>query len=258
MPSISQILVVDDEPSLCGMLTREFEHKGYAVSSAYSGAQALRLFPETPFDVVILDIVLGDIDGLMVLEKLRPQRRETHFIMLTAHASPESEGEAQRLGAYSYLRKGPSVLADVTSTVARALAETDKTSLPNDRPAQFDRKALSGPALRTFFRIAELWQLSAEEQRMLLGSPSSETFTTWTRIQDMTLSQDTLERISYILGIYKALQILLPDQQAADEWIRKPNTASPFGGRSALDRMLSGHMDDLAVVRRYLDAQRGE
>ena len=90
-----------------------------------------------------------------------------------------------------------------------------------------NRKALSGPALRTFFRIAELWGLSADEQMTLLGVTSRSTFFKWKRAQDVTLPKDTLERISYILGIYKALQILLPDECAADTWIRKPN-AAPF------------------------------
>ena len=66
-----------------------------------------------------------------------------------------------------------------------------------------------------------------------------------------------LERISYVIGTYKALQILLPSEQAADAWIKAPNTAPLFGGRSALDRMLSGQVSDLYVVRQYLDAQRG-
>ena len=56
---------------------------------------------------------------------------------------------------------------------------------------------------------------------------------------------DTLERLSYLLGIYKALQILLPDPHAADEWVRKPNTAPPFGGSSALERMSSGQVADI-------------
>ena len=71
------------------------------------------------------------------------------------------------------------------------------------------------------------------------------------------LTRDTLERVSYILGIYKALQILLPDPAAADAWVRKPNTAPLFGGAAALQRMLSGNVADLYVVRQYLDAWRG-
>jgi hypothetical protein len=123
-------------------------------------------------------------------------------------------------------------------------------------PVRFDRKALSGPALRTFFRIAEKWGLTNDEQITLLGAERS-TFYKWKKKREGLLSKDTLERISYILGIYKALQILLPNEQAADTWVRRPNTAPLFGGRSALDRMLSGQVSDLYVVRQYLDAQRG-
>jgi uncharacterized protein (DUF2384 family) len=119
------------------------------------------------------------------------------------------------------------------------------------------QKDLSGPALRSFFRIADLWHLSNDEQMTLLGAPGRSTFFKWKKDQTGTLSRDTLERISYVLGIFKALQILLPDEKAADEWVKRPNTAALFGGRSALDRMLSGQVADLFIVRQYLDAQRG-
>jgi len=116
---------------------------------------------------------------------------------------------------------------------------------------------LGGPALRTYFRIADAWKLGPSEARRLLGDPPRSTFFLWKRTGEGQLSRDTLERVSYVLGIYKALQILLPQQQAADAWIRKPNAAPLFGGRSALERMLSGNVADLYVVRQYLDAQRG-
>jgi hypothetical protein len=120
-----------------------------------------------------------------------------------------------------------------------------------------DRKRLSGPALRTFFRIAELWGLSVDDQMTLLGVTARSTFFKWKKDADAILPKDTLERISYVLGIYKALQILLPDERAADTWVKRANTAPLFGGRSALDRMLCGQVADLFVVRQYLDAQRG-
>lgn len=120
-----------------------------------------------------------------------------------------------------------------------------------------DRKGLSGPALRTFFRIADLWDLSVDEQMTLLGVTARSTFFKWKKEPNTALPKDTLERISYILGVYKALQILLPDEKAADGWIKRPNAAPLFSGRSALDRMLSGQVADLFMVRQYLDAQRG-
>ena len=118
-------------------------------------------------------------------------------------------------------------------------------------------KNLSGPALRSFFRIAELWSLNVEEQLTLLGLRSRSTYFKWKKDSRIQLPKDTLERISYLLGIYKALQILLPDEKAADAWVKQPNSAPLFGGKSALSRMLSGHVSDLYVVRKYLDAQRG-
>ena len=124
-------------------------------------------------------------------------------------------------------------------------------------PRKLDPKTASGPALRAFFRLARRWDLDVEEQMKLLGVSARSTFFNWKKDQDGHLSLDTLERISYLLGIFKALHILLPNEDSADAWIKKPNTAPIFGGKSALDRMLSGHVSDLYVVRQYLDAQRG-
>jgi hypothetical protein len=118
-------------------------------------------------------------------------------------------------------------------------------------------KELAGPALRAFFNIASAWDLSTAQQRTLLGSPPSSTFFKWKRDLAGSLPRDVIERISYILGIYKALQILIPDDARADAWISSPNTAPLFGGQSALDRMLGGNVGDLYAVRQYLDAQRG-
>lgn len=117
------------------------------------------------------------------------------------------------------------------------------------------RKDLTGPALRTFFRIAEAWGLREQEQMRLLGLDSRATLQSWKRGDVAAISKDALERISYVLGIYKGLQILLP--KSADEWVRKPNEAPLFGGRTALERMASGNVADLYVVRQYVDAQRG-
>lgn len=117
---------------------------------------------------------------------------------------------------------------------------------------------VSGAALRTFFRIAGAWGLSAKEQVRVLGNPPKSTFYRWKQNPSaVVLSQDTLERLSYIFGIYSALQVLLPRPEAADSWLKKPNAAPLFGGNSALERMLSGRVADLYVVRQYLDAQRG-
>lgn len=117
---------------------------------------------------------------------------------------------------------------------------------------------MAAAGLRAFARIAEAWGLSVDEQLALLGQPPRSTFFAWRKHPERAaLPRDTLERLSNILGIYKSLQILLPEAAAADSWVRQPNSAAPFGGGTALQRMLAGNVSDLNVVRRYLDGVRG-
>jgi uncharacterized protein (DUF2384 family) len=115
-------------------------------------------------------------------------------------------------------------------------------------------KARAG--LTTFFSIAKEWGLSNDQQRVLLGSPGRTTFFDWKRHHSGNLSRDTLDRLSYLLGIYKALHILFSDDAAA-QWLRHPNADPLFEENSPLQYMLSGQLVALADVRRYLDWARG-
>ncbi len=125
-------------------------------------------------------------------------------------------------------------------------------------PTLADAQHMGAAGLRAFARIAQAWGLSVDEQLLLLGQPPRSTYFAWRKQPDKAaVPRDTLERLSNLLGIYKSLQILLPDPQAADAWVRQPNTAAPFGGGSALKRMLGGNVADLNLVRRYLDGVRG-
>ncbi|EIF35595.1 Protein of unknown function (DUF2384) [Burkholderia sp. Ch1-1] len=138
---------------------------------------------------------------------------------------------------------------------ARATHPEEPIRRPSSAPTLTE---MSAAGLRAFFNIARDWDLSAEEQIVLLGSPGRSTYFKWKAAPETArLGRDTLERLSLLLGIYKALQILLPQASAADTWIKRPNSAPPFGGRRALDRMLAGNISDLVAVRQYLDAMRG-
>ncbi|WP_036164316.1 MbcA/ParS/Xre antitoxin family protein [Noviluteimonas dokdonensis] len=130
--------------------------------------------------------------------------------------------------------------------------ETPQAHVPDLTSAQ-----AASAALRTFFRIAEAWGLSNEQQRQLLDCGRS-TFYEWKsgRVK-RGLDNATLERLSHVFGIHAALQVLLPVPERAHAWVKRENTAPLFGGKSALDRMLAGQVSDLYVVRQYLDAQRG-
>ncbi|MCA1804872.1 MAG: MbcA/ParS/Xre antitoxin family protein [Xanthomonadaceae bacterium] len=129
-----------------------------------------------------------------------------------------------------------------------------------DQKLAQDPAKTAGAALRAFFNIVQAWDLDTEQAMTLLGFDrrTRSTFFKWKRDPESArLTREKLERLSYLFGIYKGLQILLPKPESADAWIHRPNDAPLFAGRPALERMLSGNVADLYVVRQYLDAQRG-
>ena len=116
---------------------------------------------------------------------------------------------------------------------------------------------LSAAALRAFFRIGDLWELKPTEMAVLLGSIPRSIYFKYAKAPDSArLSLDTLERISHLVGIFKAINILLPRNESADAWVRRSNTGPLFHGRSALEFMLHGSLEHIVAVRRYLDGER--
>ena len=115
-----------------------------------------------------------------------------------------------------------------------------------------DRRKLTGAALRGFWSLARRWALSDDEQLILLGISNKSTLRRWRRGNVMALRRDTFERLSLLFRIFRALHQLFGGARA-DEWIRLPNKAPLFGGRSALEHMLSGSIKDLYDTCDYLD-----
>ena len=109
-------------------------------------------------------------------------------------------------------------------------------------------------ALEWFFNIMKLWDVGNEDARRILGSPPLRTFYAWKKKPPAKLPEDTLRRIGYIAGVWKALQIIYSDPKLADTWISRPNEF--FGAQTPLQRMAAGDVTDLAVVRAYIDAAR--
>jgi len=134
------------------------------------------------------------------------------------------------------------------------MADHRRSTAAATRPYSDAEKAQAG--LTAFFSIAEEWGLDNDRQRLLLGNPGRSTFFAWKKSKQGSLSRDVLDRLSYILGIYKALHILFSDRTAS-QWLRNPNSAPLFNGQAPLEHMLSGQLIALADVRRYLDAARG-
>ena len=126
-----------------------------------------------------------------------------------------------------------------------------------DRRDPAARRRLSAPALRTFFNIARAWGLSTTEERALLGWPPASTFHKYKSGDAGVLSFDTLTRISLVLGIYKALQLLHAEPAFADRWMQMPNANPLFGGGTPIAFVSDNGLDGLFQVRRLLDARRG-
>jgi hypothetical protein len=127
------------------------------------------------------------------------------------------------------------------ATLSRAATER----MPLDR----QRYALEG-----FFGMMERWGVDNERARRILGAPAERTFFEWKKGKAVRVPEDTLRRIGYVAGIWKALQIVYSDAKLADRWIKQPNAY--FGGQPPLERMAAGDVTDLAAVRGYLDAAR--
>jgi hypothetical protein len=119
-----------------------------------------------------------------------------------------------------------------------------------------ERERLSKSALMGFFKLAAAWQIRDEDARELLGGLSSSAFYEWKKNPERVLEVDRITRISYLIGIYKALHILYGDK-LADEWVGLPNKNPVFGGRTPLSQMLAGGQREMHRVRKLLDARRG-
>lgn len=129
-----------------------------------------------------------------------------------------------------------------------------------DRPADLSsrkiQEKLSPSALVGFFRLTDLWKLRDEDARGLLGGISNGSYYSLKRRPSKTLDQDKLTRISLLLGIFKALNILY-SKKLADAWLQLPNSNPMFGGESPLASMIKGGVPAMIRVRQLVDARRG-
>jgi hypothetical protein len=143
-----------------------------------------------------------------------------------------------------------------TALAAPSVAGYSFGEAPNLADAR-ERRRLSENAIRVFVNIARKWELSEAQARGLLGGVASSTFHAWkTRPKAKQLDQDTLTRISLVIGIYKALQIYF-GKPWADRWVTLENRGTLFGGRAPIEYMMRHGQPGMAEVRRMLDAWRG-
>ncbi len=114
-----------------------------------------------------------------------------------------------------------------------------------------------GPsALRVFFNIVDCWHLRDEDAMRLLGGMASSTYYAMKKSPRRALDPDTMLRVSYLVGIFKALNIL-HNSALADRWVTLPDHNPIFRGVTPLEYMIRGGIPAIQVVRRLLDARRG-
>ena len=124
-----------------------------------------------------------------------------------------------------------------------------------DLSAASERERLSEAALEAFFNIMAKWKVRDVDARALLGGVTNGPFYEMKRNPNRVVDEDRLMRISYLVGIFKALHIL-HGSRLADQWVQLANQHPIFGGRSPLDYMLGGGLPAMQTVRRLLDARR--
>jgi DNA-binding response OmpR family regulator len=117
-----QLLIVDNEASIRFTLERTLRQEGYELDMAAGGKEALQKLARKPYDLMLLDLHMGDVDGLQVLSMARQQDEDIVVIILTGHGSLESAVEALRLGAFDYLFK-PAMPKDIRQRVREGLRQ---------------------------------------------------------------------------------------------------------------------------------------
>jgi hypothetical protein len=139
--------------------------------------------------------------------------------------------------------------------LARYPASRYRVEAPPDLASRAARERLSAPALKAFFTLVARWRVRDEDARALLGGVSNGPYYEWKKNPDRLLETDRLTRVSYLIGIFKALHIL-HGKTLADEWVQLPNANPMFAGETPLAFMIRGGLPAMQMVRRLLDARR--
>jgi two-component system nitrogen regulation response regulator NtrX len=160
---MQNILIIDDEPSICGSLQGVLEDEGYQTTATQSGEAALEVLREKAFDVVLLDIWLPGMDGLEALEKIKEAEDAPEVIMISGHATIETAVRATKLGAYDFLEKPLSL--EKTLILVKNAAEAKRLRREN---REFKRQMASRSVI-----VGDSVPLKALRQQIALMAPTN-------------------------------------------------------------------------------------
>jgi two-component system response regulator PilR (NtrC family) len=121
-----RVLIVDDEQSICDVLSISLKKEGYVVSSETNPRKALERLKRETFDLVLQDLKMPEMDGIDLLREIKKVREDTVVIIMTAYTTWDRAVEAMRLGAYDYIKKPFDTQIDIKGTISRALHSRDQ------------------------------------------------------------------------------------------------------------------------------------
>ena len=120
MSNVPNILIVDDDPGMCDSLKALLSNQGYELKTSNSVKEAIECLDNDAFDLVLLDLVMGEENGFTVMDHIISQKLDILVVMITGHTSPETAIEALRKGAYDFLKK-PFESEELLTTMKNAL-----------------------------------------------------------------------------------------------------------------------------------------
>ena len=157
-----QVLVVEDERRMAQLLRQGLEEEGHSVVVAGNGKDGLAMAESHPFDAIVLDVMLPEMDGFTVARKLRAARNQTPILMLTARDATHDVIEGLNLGADDYLVKPFSF----DMLLARLRAVSRRGAIPQPVPLQVQDLTLN-PASREVMRHGRRISLTRTEYSLL-------------------------------------------------------------------------------------------
>lgn len=120
-----KVIVIDDEDIVLKSCQRALTPEGYEVKTAKSGMEGLKMLEKEPFDIVLADIKMPDMDGIEVLRRIKEGWPETEVVMITGYSTVATAVDAIKLGAFDYIEK-PFTPDGILSSIQKALEEKKK------------------------------------------------------------------------------------------------------------------------------------
>ncbi len=168
MEKVFSILLVEDEENLQEALKLNLELEGYEVTSSYDGAEALKQFQQEHFDLIILDVMLPELDGISVCETIRLTNTEVPILILSAKNSSADRVLGLKKGADDYLTK-PFNLEELLLRVHKLIRKSEQMSIKQSLPEvyEFGRNKIDFKALQGANKKGEQITLSKREAMLL-------------------------------------------------------------------------------------------